>query len=209
MREYSFPVGGKEILCSSCSACTCAFTGLHESTKNSRWPRGPEADGGACLLQTVVSISCMLVQKELNAKMPSLPKERSHHLLSNAPRSFEFYKRKVFRKHPCWRLLFGFGVEYTQTSSPLMMPHVNLDRPLMNLSNMKWHFCVIPSSTYLSEYVEPIFHVVCEHQDICTGSNQAQWIQCQGHFAPFSQWFMLLLWFKKKIRVFHGSRQDG
>ena len=60
---------------------------------------------------------------------------------------------------------------------PVMMSHVNLNRPLLSFCNVKINGTVASCRAifrlliYQTEHVEPNLHVVCEHQNIFAGSN--------------------------------------
>lgn len=62
---------------------------------------------------SVQTHTCMYI----SGKMASLPHERSHHLLSKAALSLEFFKGKVIRKHTYCHLLHAFiGVKLAYPS---------------------------------------------------------------------------------------------
>ena len=137
----------KSVVAAVVCVCVCVHFRCHRAT----WihehlffggagvrPVRLEADSSECTSQHWLY---MPVQKGRSGKLTSLPKARSHHLLSNALRSLEFYQGKVFRKHPRYRLLLGFGFEMVD---PSFIPndHVHLDCPLLKF--WTWHRCILP-----------------------------------------------------------------
>ena len=139
MRDQVRSADGKETRCCRSGVCTCVVVVRPGSRKTS--VPATLAPGGEDFRQRVVHLAvsmdctgshCQNGQPSQREKPPSA---------SNAPRSPEFFKGNVFKKHLCCRLLFGFGIEliYTQVSKPVMMSHVNFACPLLSFCDTKWH----------------------------------------------------------------------